>query len=209
MASGSAGGDDTEEVKDFFGVYLLVSQSEESKFKGKTYIGYTVNPNRRITQHNRGTQAGGAKRTSNRGPWKMVLIVHNFPNSISALRFEWAWQQPSVSIRLKKISGLQKKRVRETHFQHKFRILAEMLRIGPWDRLPLKIRWLCEEYATEFPVSYLKKATVCVVKWPRSNLNELQEIAVDERRVRDEKVNRSDRVFDFCIISFYLLLTDK
>lgn len=142
-----------EEVKDFYGVYLLVSHSEESKYRGRTYIGYTVNPNRRIAQHNRGTQAGGAKRTSNKGPWKMVLIVHGFPNSISALRFEWAWQQPKVSRRMKTMKALHTKRVKESHFQHKFRILTEMLRIGPWNRLPLKIRWLCEEYATDFPVS--------------------------------------------------------
>lgn len=141
-----------DEVKDFFGVYLLVSHSAESKFKGKTYIGYTVDPNRRIAQHNKGTQSGGAKRTSSKGPWKMVLIVHGFPNSISALRFEWAWQQPKVSRRLKGKRGLHKKAARESEFQYKFRILSEMLRIGPWDRLPLSIRWLSGEY-TDFPVS--------------------------------------------------------
>lgn len=144
-----------DEVKDFFGVYLLVSHSEESKYNGRTYIGYTVNSNRRIKQHNRGMQAGGAKRTSNKGPWKMVLIVHGFPNSISALRFEWAWQQPKVSRRLKAMSALQKKRTKETHFQHKFRILTEMMRIGPWNRLPLNIRWLCDEYFADFPVRIL------------------------------------------------------
>lgn len=147
-------GEPCDQIKDFFGVYLLVSHSAEAKFNGKTYIGYTVNPNRRIVQHNRGSQQGGAKRTSNKGPWKMVLIVHGFPNNITALRFEWAWQQPKVSRRLKAMTGLQKKRVKETHFQHKFRILTEMLRVGPWDRLPLQIRWLCAEYCTDFPVSF-------------------------------------------------------
>lgn len=147
-----------DEVKDFFGVYLLVSHSPETKFKGRTYIGYTVDPNRRIAQHNKGCKKGGAKRTSSKGPWKMVLIVHGFPNNISALRFEWAWQQPKESRRLKKIHGLDKKRAKESQFQHKFRILAEMLRIGPWDRLPLTIRWLCSDYFTDFPVSCIPAA---------------------------------------------------
>lgn len=70
----------------FYGVYLLCSENAEKRFKGKCYIGFTVNPVRRIRQHNRGVDFGGARKTNNRGPWTMVLIVHGFPNNISALQ---------------------------------------------------------------------------------------------------------------------------
>uniref|UniRef100_W8BRN7 Structure-specific endonuclease subunit SLX1 homolog n=1 Tax=Ceratitis capitata TaxID=7213 RepID=W8BRN7_CERCA len=134
----------------FYGVYLLRSQSPDKRYAGRCYIGFTVNPNRRIKQHNRGKDFGGAKRTSNKGPWQMIMIVHGFPNNIAALQFEWAWQQPALSTRLKQYSELRRKKPKESHFQYNFRILCHMLNVGPWNRLPLTIRWLESEYECDF-----------------------------------------------------------
>lgn len=135
------------EIEDFYGVYLLYCQNP--RFSGHTYIGYTVDPNRRIKQHNSGSHAGGAWRTSGRGPWEMVLIIHGFPNTISALRFEWAWQHPEKCRRLREVPVA--KRRSESAFQYRWRMVCHMLHSGPWNRLALTVRWLKQDLMLDFP----------------------------------------------------------
>ncbi|KAJ0007120.1 hypothetical protein Pint_30641 [Pistacia integerrima] len=72
-----------KEGKGFFACYLLTSLCP--RYKGHTYIGFTVNPSRRIRQHN-GEIRCGAFRTKTRRPWEMVLCIYGFPTNVSALQ---------------------------------------------------------------------------------------------------------------------------
>ena len=73
-------------------VYLLVST------KGNTYVGATVDLNRRLRQHNKeikgGAHATGIK-VSQGEQWTRALHVSGFPNWQSTLQFEWRWKQLS------------------------------------------------------------------------------------------------------------------
>ena len=71
-------------------VYLLVST------KGNTYVGATVDLNRRLRQHNKEIK-GGAHATSvkvGQGEiWTRAAHVSEFPSWQAALQFEWRWKQ--------------------------------------------------------------------------------------------------------------------
>ena len=68
--------------------YSYCLQSDDGK---RTYIGATVNPDRRLQQH-QGLMAGGAKATAGR-TWRRVCLVGGFPTWNDALKFEWRWKQ--------------------------------------------------------------------------------------------------------------------
>lgn len=76
-------------------VYILNSLGTN-----RSYIGFTVNPKRRLRQHNRKIK-GGAKRTKkHKGKrWVCVCLVTGFTSKHDALAFEWAWQHPYKSKR--------------------------------------------------------------------------------------------------------------
>ena len=78
-------------TKDSF-VYLLMSTN------GSTYVGATIDVNRRLRQHNSEIK-GGAKRTTTKSckgeVWERVCYVGGFPNWRAALQFEWRWKQLS------------------------------------------------------------------------------------------------------------------
>ena len=87
-------------------VYLLMSSN------GATYIGATVDLNRRLDQHNK-LLKGGAKATGNRVEngemWVRMAHVKNFPDWQSALQFEWRWKQLSRKIYKKSQNSLQRR----------------------------------------------------------------------------------------------------
>ena len=71
--------------------YCLESDS------GTTYIGSSVDVDRRLRQHN-GEIKGGARVTSRGSGWKRVCHIVGFPNSKAALQFEWKWKRVSQSL---------------------------------------------------------------------------------------------------------------
>lgn len=57
----------------------------------RAYIGATVDPRKRLRQHN-GEIVGGAARTRNRGPWRFHCVISGFRSWQEALQYEWAFK---------------------------------------------------------------------------------------------------------------------
>ena len=73
-------------------VYLLVSTN------GNTYVGATVDLNRRLRQHNKeikgGAHATGIK-VAQGETWTRAAYVSGFPDWQATLQFEWRWKHLS------------------------------------------------------------------------------------------------------------------
>lgn len=91
-----------------FYVYLLLSSDNA------TYVGATVDLNRRLRQHNKeikgGAHATGAK-VSKGETWKRVAYVEGFPDWQSALQFEWRWKQLSRKLVNSGLSPIERRMI--------------------------------------------------------------------------------------------------
>uniref|UniRef100_A0A0A9GIK1 Structure-specific endonuclease subunit SLX1 homolog n=1 Tax=Arundo donax TaxID=35708 RepID=A0A0A9GIK1_ARUDO len=130
LATGSGGGGGG-----FFCCYLLRSLCP--RLKGRTYIGFTVNPRRRIRQHN-GEIVSGAWRTRRGRPWEMVLCIHGFPSNVAALQFEWAWQHPRESLAVRKAAAGFKSL---SGAGNKIKLAYTMLKLPSWENLNLTVNF--------------------------------------------------------------------
>ena len=108
---------------------------------GSTYIGATVNLDKRIRQHNKEIK-GGATATSvkvNAGEiWSYVCYVENFPSWNEALKFEWRWKQ--ISRQIQKFNPLQKPIERRLEALNKLlnleRSTTKAIAYSEWDVKP-------------------------------------------------------------------------
>lgn len=115
------------------------------------------------------------------------------------LQFEWAWQHPELSRRLRHVP---KKRTSQKVIEYRLMVLSEMLRVGPWCRLPLTLRWLdltlAEDYKSlvsppmHMPISFCNVTSKSIKK----NKKKKTDKKSTDDKVGDESV--SEETFDPC-----------
>ena len=118
-----------------FYVYFIQSSN------GSTYIGATVDLDKRIRQHNKEIK-GGATATSIKvysgEVWSYVCYVENFPSWNEALKFEWRWKQ--ISRQIQKGNPSQKPIDRRLEALDKLlkleRPTSKAIPYSEWDNLP-------------------------------------------------------------------------
>ncbi|KAI1195649.1 GIY-YIG catalytic domain-containing protein [Nemania serpens] len=138
-------------IPPLYTVYILRSTVSQASL----YIGSTPNPPRRLKQHN-GEVTGGAARTARRRlrPWEMVGLVSGFPGMVAALKFEWALNNPhvtlyiptasriTVSTQRKRGGGPKRPRPSMTSIISNIHLL---LGVPSFARLPLKLHFFAPE----------------------------------------------------------------
>ncbi|KAK1760160.1 hypothetical protein QBC47DRAFT_290992 [Echria macrotheca] len=137
-------------------VYILRSTVRHTTL----YIGSTPKPPRRLSQHN-GQVKGGAARTSRDSlrPWEMVGLVAGFPSMVAALKFEWALQNPHLSLHIPSDSRItvatQRKKPNGRRPRRPIKTMASiisnlhlLLRVPSFSRWPLRLHFFAPEVHT-------------------------------------------------------------
>jgi len=125
--------------------YLLYTEGQ-NKY---TYIGATLDPDRRLRQHNKEI-SGGARATGMRVgqglTWKRACYLKNIPDWRSALQIEWRWKQ-----------------LGRTHFKH----------LTPIDRRLHSLKMLLElEKPTSSAIPYDAYPDKIEIVWDSEELRE-------------------------------------
>jgi len=122
-------------------VYLLQSTN------GSTYVGATIDLNRRLRQHN-GIIKGGAKRTTGKVTkgeiWERYCYVSGFPDWKSALQFEWRWKQLSRKISCKN-KPIEKRIQALNHLLSLEKSTSNAIPFEEWETKPIVIYEKSEE----------------------------------------------------------------
>lgn len=149
----------------------------------KTYNGFTVNPVRRLRQHNQELK-GGAKYTKQYGnkDWEMFVLIGGFPDSQNALQCEWRIKHPD-----------KKRRINQKYMSPLGRIrgLNEILKTEQWtssttissNALVLTI-WITAEYANKLDLTDIKPFVNLVIV-DKLDLETLKVIDVADTDVTD------------------------
>lgn len=121
----------------------------------KTYVGYTVNPHRRLRQHNQELK-GGAKYTkkNGNGDWEMFALIGGFPDAQNAMQCEWRLKHPDrkKSTSRKYHSPVGKiKGINEIFKDERWTIFTEFVS----ETLVLTL-WLTEEFAQMIDLNDIK-----------------------------------------------------
>jgi structure-specific endonuclease subunit SLX1 len=113
-------------------VYLLVSSDNS------TYVGATVDLERRLRQHNKEIK-GGAHATSMKvekgETWTRACHVSGFPDWPAALQFEWRWKQLSRKLP-KKMLPLERRMKALQHLLSLEQSTSKAIPFKNWDDPP-------------------------------------------------------------------------
>ena len=115
-----------------FFVYLLLSSDNA------TYVGATVDIDRRLRQHNKEIK-GGAFATGSKvekgETWIRVCHVEGFPDWSAALQFEWRWKQITRKISIS-VNPLHRRIVALKQFLSLERPTSKAIKFSEWPEPP-------------------------------------------------------------------------